>query len=147
MFQKAKRAVVSLGSNIEPRKEYLEKAIEALSRLPSTRLIAKSDIIETEGVDVPEEFASMNFLNMAAIFETSLDAFAFSRQMHAIEDALGRRRTIRNGPRTIDIDLIDFDGERIDTPELILPHPRWQTRDFVKIPLAQLNCNPSAPMP
>lgn len=138
---------MSLGSNIEPRKEYLERAVAALSQLPETHLVAKSDIIETEGVDVPEEFAEMKFLNMAAIFDTSLDAFSFSRQMHAIEDALGRHRTVRNGPRTIDIDLIDFAGERINTPELTLPHPRWQSRPFVTIPLAQLNCHPASPQP
>jgi 2-amino-4-hydroxy-6-hydroxymethyldihydropteridine diphosphokinase len=58
--------------------------------------------------------------------------------MHAIEDELGRVRTVRNGPRTIDIDLIDFGGLRLETPELVLPHPRAQTRDFVLRPLAEL---------
>lgn len=131
-------AIVSLGSNIEPRREYLARAIAALAALPSTRLAQESSIIETDGIDVPPEFAALKFLNEVAVFDTSLDAQEFSRQMHAIEDALGRRRTIKNGPRTIDIDLIDFSGLVIDTPELKLPHPRWRERPFVTIPLAEL---------
>lgn len=58
--------------------------------------------------------------------------------MHAVEDALGRVRTVRNGPRTIDLDLIDFDGLRLDEPDLVLPHPRAPERDFVSRPLAEL---------
>ena len=133
-----KKVVVSLGSNIEPRMEYLRRARNALAALPDTRLVAASSIIETEPVDVPAEFAAMKFLNQVAVFETGLDAFGFSRRMHAVEDGLGRVRTVRNGPRTIDIDLIDFDGQVIDTPELTLPHPRAADRDFVLRPLAEL---------
>lgn len=67
-----------------------------------------------------------------------MEAHDFSRRMHGIEDALGRVRTVRNGPRTIDIDLIDFDGLVLDEPELTLPHPRAAERDFVLRPLAEL---------
>ena len=97
-----------------------------------------SSVIETEPVDVPADFAALKFLNQVAVFETTLDPFDFSRRMHAIEDDLGRVRTVRNGPRTIDIDLIDFGGEVIDTTELTLPHPRAHLRDFVLKPLAEL---------
>ena len=131
-------AVVSLGSNIEPRTDYLDRARNALAALPGTRLVKASSVIETEPVGVPAEFASMRFLNQVAVFETGLDAFGFSRRMHAIEDMLGRVRTVRNGPRTIDIDLIDFGGQVVDTPELTLPHPRAANRDFVLRPLAEL---------
>lgn len=133
-----KKAVVSLGSNIEPRAGYLDRARDALAALPSTRLVKASSVIETEPVGVPAEFAAMKFLNQVAVFETGLDAFEFSRRMHAIEDGLGRVRTVRNGPRTIDIDLIDFGGQVVDTPELTLPHPRAANRDFVLRPLAEL---------
>ena len=134
----SKRAVVSLGSNLEPRADYLGRAIAALSALPETRFVKASGVIETEPVDVPPEFAAFKFLNQAAIFETKLDPFDFSRRMHAIEDALGRVRTVRNGPRTIDIDLIDFGGQVINTPELTLPHPRAHLREFVQTPLREL---------
>ena len=132
------RAIVSLGSNIEPRAEYLERALAALSSLPETTFVKASSVIETEPVDVPSEFAALKFLNQVAVFETTLDPFDFSRRMHEIEDDLGRVRTVRNGPRTIDIDLIDFGGQVIDTPELTLPHPRAHLRDFVLRPLAEL---------
>lgn len=132
------RAVVSLGSNVGSRADNLRRALEALSSLPETTFVKASSVIETEPVDVPEEFAALKFLNQVAIFETNLDSFDFSRRMHTIEDDLGRVRTVRNGPRTIDIDLIDFDGQVINTPELTLPHPRAAERDFVRRPLAEL---------
>ena len=134
----SKRAIVSLGSNIEPRGDYLKRALAALAALPGTRLVKASSVIETEPVEVPSEFVALKFLNQVAIFETTLEAFDFSRRMHAIEDDLGRVRTVRNGPRTIDLDLIDFGGQVITTPELTLPHPRAKSRDFVLQPLAEL---------
>ena len=137
-YQPPSRAIVSLGSNIEPRARHLEKALTALSGMPKTRLAAASSVIETEPVDVPPEFAAMKFLNQAAVFMTELGPWEFSRGMHRVEDALGRVRTVRNGPRTIDIDLIDFAGMRLSDPELTLPHPRAAGRDFVTRPLAEL---------
>lgn len=132
------RAVVSLGSNIGDRAAHLKRAVELLSVLPETKLVKASGIIETEPVDVPEEFSGMKFLNQAAVFETDLSPYEFSDRMHAIEDDMGRVRLVRNGPRTIDIDLIDFGGVKMDDPELTLPHPRAKERDFVLVPLAEL---------
>lgn len=139
-------AAVSLGSNIEPRRDYLRRALEALSAMPHTRLLRASAVEETEPVGVPPEFADAKFLNMAALFATRLSADDFSRRMHAIEDALGRKRPFRNAPRTIDIDLIDFGGLAMDTPELVLPHPRAASRDFVMRPLLSLGWRPPASM-
>lgn len=135
------RAIVSLGSNINPRADYLARALAALSALPKTRFVSASSVIETEPVDVPPEYADQKFFNQIVVFETTLDAFTFSRHMHEIETAFGRVRTIPNGPRTIDIDLIDFGGQIISTPELTLPHPRAAQRDFVLRPLAELGIN------
>lgn len=132
------RAVVSLGSNIGDRAAHLKRAVELLSVLPETKLVKVSSIIETEPVDVPKEFSGMKFLNQAAVFETNLSPHEFSDRMHAIEDDMGRVRLVRNGPRTIDIDLIDFGGVKMDDPELTLPHPRAKERDFVLVPLAEL---------
>jgi len=131
-------AIVSLGSNLEPRARFLERALERLSALPKTRLVRTSSVRETEPVGVPDDFAALKFLNQAAVFETELEPLDFARAMHAIEDDLGRVRTVRNGPRTIDIDLIDFGGRRLDTPELTLPHPRARERAFVMEPLREL---------
>ena len=137
-WQTSSLAIVSLGSNIGPRADYLKRAISALSAFPETKLVKASSVSETEPVDVPAEFSALKFLNQVAVFETTLDPFEFSRRMHAIEDDLGRVRTVRNGPRTIDIDLIDFGGMVIDTPELTLPHPRAKERQFVLKPLEEL---------
>ena len=126
----ARRAAVSLGSNLGDRAANLARAVRMLARLPRTRLLDASSVIETEPVDVPREFAEMRFLNQAALFETECDALGFSRAMHAVEGRLGRVRAVRNGPRTIDIDLVAFEGVEMDTPELALPHPRAASRDF-----------------
>lgn len=134
----ARRAVVSLGSNLGRREANLGRALAALLKLPQTRLLDASEVAETEPVGVPPEFAAMKFLNQVAVFETELAPLAFSRAMHAIEDGLGRVRTVRNGPRTIDIDLVDFGGARMRTRELTLPHPRAAERDFVMRPLREL---------
>ena len=132
------RAVVSLGSNLEPRGEYLAKALAALGAFPRTRLVAASAVEETEPVDVPEEFRALKFLNQVAVIETTLEPLNFSRRMHRVEDELGRVRTVKNGPRTVDVDLIDFGGLVMDTPELTLPHPRAAERDFVTNPWKSL---------
>ena len=132
------RAIVSLGSNLGDRRANLSRAIELLSAMPCTELVAASSILETEPQDVPHEFLDLKFLNQVAIFESSLAAEEFSRRMHAIEEHLGRVRTVRNGPRTIDIDLIDYGGIVMNTPELTLPHPRAKERGFVMMPLREI---------
>ena len=137
------QAVVSLGSNIEPRADYLARALAALAALPGTRLERASEPEETEPVGVPPEYAHLRFLNQLAIFETELEVHEFSRRMHAIEDALGRKRIVRNGPRTIDLDLVDFGGMVLDEPDLVLPHPRARERAFVMDPWRRL-CPQSA---
>jgi 2-amino-4-hydroxy-6-hydroxymethyldihydropteridine diphosphokinase len=139
------RAVVSLGSNIEPRGEHLARAREALASFPQTRIVCESAVEETGPVDVPDEYAHMKFLNQIVVLETALGPLDFSRRMHGVEDALGRVRTVRNGPRTIDVDLIDFGGIVLSTPELSLPHPRARGRDFVMRPLKQLGIEVAFP--
>ena len=131
------RAIVSLGSNIEPRREYLSRALAALSSMSSTRFVKATPIEETDPVGVPAEFLHQKFLNQVAVFETDLEVRDFSRRMHSVEDSLGRVRTVRNGPRTIDLDLVDFGGMRIDEPDLVLPHPRARERDFVRDPIVR----------
>lgn len=138
MSAKAK-VVLSFGSNIPPRREYLEKALAEVCAYPQTRLLAAGEIEETDPVGVPPEYQDMKFLNRVAIFETGLGPLEFSRLMHRSEDGLGRvRGGVRNAPRTIDIDMIDYDGMKSDDPELILPHPRAHDRDFVRRPWMEL---------
>jgi len=132
------RVVLSLGSNVEPRREYLAKALDAVRGFPSTRFVAASPVEETEPVGVPEEFRGLKFLNQVVIVDTALGARDFSDRMHRVEADLGRVRGVRNGPRTIDIDMVDYGGMTSDDPELTLPHPRAGERDFVMRPWREL---------
>ena len=132
------RVVLSFGSNIEPRRERLARALAAVCRFPSTHFVAASPVEETEPVGVPKEFKGLKFLNQVAIFDTALDARDFSDRMHRVEDAQGRVRSVRNGPRTIDIDMVDYGGMESDDPGLTLPHPRAKERDFVMRPWREL---------
>ena len=132
------RVIVALGSNVEPRADYLARARAALAAFPGTWLERASAVIETTPVDVPPEYADLAFLNQVLVLWTTLEPYDFARRMHAVEDRLGRVRTVRNGPRTIDVDLIDFGGLVNDDPALTLPHPRAHLRDFVMRPLAEL---------
>ena len=131
--------ILCLGSNIEPRLSYLDRAQAALCALPSTHFSAASETEETEPVGVPPEFASQKFLNRILVVETALSPEDFSTRMHQIELALGRvRGSVRNIPRTIDIDMIDYEGVISDDPALTLPHPRACERDFVAGPIRRL---------
>ena len=133
------RVILCLGSNIEPRMDYLDRAQEALCALPGTRFLASSGTDETEPVDVPAGFEEQRFLNRILVVETELQPMDFSRLMHRIEDDLGRvRGAVRNIPRTIDIDMIDYEGVTMDDPELTLPHPRAKEREFVMEPLRRM---------
>lgn len=133
------RVIVCLGSNVEPRAEYLDRAQDALCALPGTRLVASGGTDETDPVGVPEEFRGRMFLNRILVFETELSPRDFSGRMHRIEDGLGRvRGEVRNIPRTIDIDMIDYEGVVMDDPGLTLPHPRAKERAFVMEPLKRL---------
>ena len=133
------RVILCLGSNIEPRMDYLNRAQNALCALPGTRFLASSGTDETEPVDVPAGFEEQRFLNRILVVETELQPMDLSRLMHRIEDDLGRvRGAVRNIPRTIDIDMIDYEGVTMDDPELTLPHPRARDREFVMEPLRRL---------
>ncbi|MBO5750911.1 MAG: 2-amino-4-hydroxy-6-hydroxymethyldihydropteridine diphosphokinase [Kiritimatiellae bacterium] len=134
----SRRVVVSLGSNLGNRNANLKRALSKLSRLPKTRLVDVSSIIETNPVGVPSKYATMKFLNMAALLETELGVNEFFALTRDIENNLGRVRTVKNGPRTIDIDLIQFEGVESNTSELTLPHPRAALRQFVVEPLREI---------
>ena len=133
------RVILCLGSNIEPRMDYLDHAQNALCALPGTRFLDSSGTDETEPVDVPAGFEEQRFLNRIVVVETELQPMDLSRLMHRIEDDLGRvRGAVRNIPRTIDIDMIDYEGVTMDDPELTLPHPRAREREFVMGPLRRM---------
>lgn len=135
----AATVILSLGSNIEPRKGFLDQAIQEVAALPGTQHLRCSSIHETEPVGVPEAEAGLLFLNAVVVLDTHLTPHAFSTAIHALEERLGRKRNNHCGAaRTIDIDIIAFGDLVINTPALTVPHPRAHQRAFVLQPLAEL---------
>lgn len=132
-------AGLSLGSNLDDKLASLRAARAAIAALPEVSLLASAPVYETEPVGVPDEFAQLPFYNTVLIVGTSLDAHKLFAQLQKIETALGRKRTLRqNTPRSIDIDLIYYDGQTIRSGGLVIPHPRWTKRRFVLQPLADV---------
>ena len=124
---------LSLGSNIGDRLANLQKAVVCLENHMTD--IISSSIIET----TPQYVARQpNFLNQVIMGKTGLSPFEFLKTIHHIESQMGRYRTFYNGPRVIDIDIISYGDLIISTPELIIPHPRFNERYFVLEPLLEI---------
>jgi len=130
-----RRAFLSLGANLGERAAALRAARAALAALPGTQLLACSRLYETE----PQDLAGQPpFLNQVVCLETTLSPEELLSAAQGIEDAAGRVRDVRFGPRTLDVDILLFQGVESDRPELTLPHPRLWQRAFVLVPLAEL---------
>ena len=123
------RAYLSLGTNLGDRKGWLGAARAALIARTDLRLTALSPVLETDPVDVTDQ---PRFLNQVVAIDTDLPARSLLDACLEIERSLGRDRTAgpRRGPRTIDIDLLLYDGRSIDEPGLTVPHPRLADRRF-----------------
>lgn len=126
------RAYLALGSNIGERQDYLARAIQALQEKSGITVTKLSAVYETDPVGFVDQAA---FLNMAVQIETDLTPSALLSAVLEIEQQLGRVRTMRWGPRTIDIDILLYGSEQIDLPDLVIPHPAMAERAFVLIPL------------
>ncbi len=133
-------AYIALGSNLGDRESHIGDALARLAAFPGSTLLAVAPLRETEPVDAP--LGSRPFLNTAAAIETNLDPPALLRALLQIECDLGRTRSRdglgRNAPRTIDLDLLLYGDQVIESEELALPHPRMQERPFVLEPLADI---------
>jgi 2-amino-4-hydroxy-6-hydroxymethyldihydropteridine diphosphokinase len=130
----AKTIYLSLGSNVGERAAHIARAIAAL-RDAGVRVLRQSSLYRTEPVD----FAAQSwFLNCAVEAETGLMPRQLLRAIRQIERALGSRKLVRRGPRSIDIDILFYGSTRIATPELEIPHPRMAERRFVLVPLAEI---------
>ncbi|MDF2630818.1 MAG: 2-amino-4-hydroxy-6-hydroxymethyldihydropteridine pyrophosphokinae [Symbiobacteriaceae bacterium] len=127
-------AYLSLGSNLGDRLGYLAEAIRRLGA-PHTRVTQVSSIYETAPWGKTDQ---PSFLNMAAAVETDLTPDELLRHILSVEQVLGRVRTVRWGPRTVDIDMLLYGDERRATPDLQLPHPRMANRAFVLVPLLEI---------
>jgi 2-amino-4-hydroxy-6-hydroxymethyldihydropteridine diphosphokinase len=127
-------AYLSLGSNLGDRTANLRQALEYLATAGG-EVVRRSSIYETE----PQELREQPwFLNQVVEIGTSLSPPDLLARIWEIERELGRQRAIAKGPRTIDIDILFYGDEIVDTPELQIPHPRLAERRFVLQPLAEL---------
>ncbi|WP_449354735.1 2-amino-4-hydroxy-6-hydroxymethyldihydropteridine diphosphokinase [Virgibacillus natechei] len=126
---------IALGSNIEPREEYLRSALETLSEDASIFIRKKSSIYETAPVGYTDQ---SDFLNMVIEIDTSLTSDDLLQFCQETEQKFGRDRKIRFGPRTIDLDILIYNQENSDIESLIIPHPRMHERAFVLIPLDEI---------
>jgi 2-amino-4-hydroxy-6-hydroxymethyldihydropteridine diphosphokinase len=129
-------ALVAIGSNIPPRREAVRQALRVLATTTGVRLISTSALRETDPVSAPP--GSGLFINGACLLETALDAHALLSVLQDIEKRAGRERSVPNAPRTLDLDLVLFGAAVIQTPELVVPHPRAHERTFVLEPAADI---------
>jgi 2-amino-4-hydroxy-6-hydroxymethyldihydropteridine diphosphokinase len=130
------KVIVGIGSNIGNREENISMAVHALELLPNTTVIAGSSLYETKPFDVPNE--QTDYLNKCVIALTELSPRALLGACLGIEATMGRRREIKHDSRTIDIDLLIYEGVTSSDPELTLPHPQILKRAFVLVPLSEL---------
>ncbi|WP_422659044.1 2-amino-4-hydroxy-6-hydroxymethyldihydropteridine diphosphokinase [Paenibacillus sp. EC2-1] len=128
-------AYIALGANLGDREATLFEALELLDLQPGVTVLRCSNLYETEPVGYVDQ---PMFINMAAAVSTTLEPHSLLSVMQQIEARLGRVRYILNGPRTVDLDLLWMEGQLLDTPDLILPHPRMLERAFVLMPLADI---------
>ncbi len=131
----AERVFVALGSNLGDRAAHLAAARGALARLPGTRVVAASTIEETAPI---AGMAQPSYLNQMVLLETDLDPHRLLEALQHIEEARGRLRTARWGPRTLDLDIVAFGDRRIHDPDLVIPHPELPNRDFWQRELSEL---------
>ena len=130
--------LISLGANLPspaggPR-ETLEAALKRLEA-GGVRVVARSRWYRTAPVPISDQ---LWFVNGVARVDTSLEPTALLALLRVVEQEFGRQRSVRNAARTLDLDIIDHDGQVQNTPELTLPHPRMQDRAFVLLPLAEI---------
>jgi len=128
-------AYVALGANIGDPAATVVSALAALAGLPESRVLRTSPLYRTAPVGLRNQ---PDFINAAAALETALGAEALLDALLDLEVRFGRRRRDRNGPRTLDLDLLLYDDSEIDLPRLTLPHPRLHLRAFVLRPLAEI---------
>lgn len=129
------KAYLGLGSNQGDRYEQLKQAAFYLNEYPQIRVVKTSEIYETEPWGgLQQDY----FLNQVVEIETDFSPCKLLAACQEIEEVMGRKRLIHWGPRTIDIDILLFEGRVIEEQDLIIPHPYLEQREFVLIPLKEI---------
>ena len=128
-------AYVALGANLVDPVAQVRAALVALSQLPDSHLLRASSLYRTAPVGSQDQ---PDYINAVAALETTLSPDALLTALFAIEAQFGRRRDYHHAPRTLDLDLLLYDEQTIDTPRLQVPHPRMHLRAFVMEPLSEI---------
>ena len=129
------KVYLSLGSNIGNRQEYIESAIELVGKTEGIKILKKSGLYETSPVGYVEQDL---FLNAVIKIKTDFSERDILKIINKIENELDRKREIRWGPRTIDIDILIFSDKKINETDLIIPHKEMLNRLFVLVPLIEI---------
>ncbi len=129
------KAFIGLGANLGDARATLDAALAALRQLPQTEWLGRSSLYRTAPVDA----GGPDYLNAVAALSTGLSPEALLAALQAIEQAHGRERPYRNAPRTLDLDLLLYGEQVLETPALQLPHPRMHQRAFVLAPLLEID--------
>ena len=135
------QAYLALGSNLGDRLENLREAVRLLGETDGIDIVRSSRIYETEPIGPPQPA----YLNAVIEIETTRSPHELLEAGLAVEDELGRLRVERWGPRTIDVDVLTYDEQVVDEPDLQIPHPRMHERGFVLVPLGELVADPMLP--
>ena len=127
-------AFIALGANLGDAGATVLKAIADVAGLPQTRLLRQSSLYATAPVDS----SGPDYINAVVQVTTGLDALHLMCALQQLENLAGRDRPYRNAPRTLVLDILLYGDEVINTPELVVPHPRMAGRAFVLVPLAEI---------
>jgi 2-amino-4-hydroxy-6-hydroxymethyldihydropteridine diphosphokinase len=128
-------AFVALGSNLGDPEKNVRQAVAALAELPQSQLVCSSSLYRTAPVDAADQ---PDYINAVAQLSTELAPRALLAALLDIENRFGRKRSFRNAPRTLDLDLLLYDEQCLAEPGLCVPHPRMHQRAFVLAPLLEL---------
>ena len=127
---------IGLGSNLSDRQGNLKRALELLTRACGADIIAASSILETEPVDFTEQ---PMFLNQVLLIRTDMGPEELLGSLQAIEDKMGRIRTVDKGTRVIDLDILLYNSMVMESEDLTIPHPEIRNRNFVLDHLIEIN--------
>lgn len=127
-------ACVAIGANLGDAVATVQQALRDVAGLPGTQLVKASSLYRT----APFEAQGPDFINALVLLQTQLSPLELLHALQDLELQSGRERPYVNAPRTLDLDVVFYGDVVLETPELTLPHPRWQARAFVLLPLAEV---------
>ena len=132
---------MAFGANLGKAQATVHQAILDVGALATSQLVKASSLYAS----APHEAAGPEFVNAVAMYDTDLPPLALLDALQNLEKTAGRERPYLNAPRTLDLDIIFYGDIALDSPRLTLPHPRWQKRAFVLVPLAEISPDKVSP--